>query len=142
MYQEICSGCPCLYHNLSYNGAKCYQRLFDAGIDAISRQAYSVGGEKGSVYKISIAFICMQVIIAFCVVRIPFLSLSSTHFFYSSIFSEKFLLHLLSSRFISVQGPTYGKRDRCNFGLFFLSVLAALAREIIKTIEDNDGIKR
>lgn len=129
---------------------------FDAGIDAINRPERPIPSgrlKKGSVYKISMVLFACGIIVAFFIGsnRIPFFIAiinSLLLFLYAFLLKRKVFVgnfsvaYLTGSTFL-FGGAAYGlKGIYATSVLFFLSMLATLAREIVKTIEDIDGDKR
>ncbi len=129
---------------------------FDAGIDAINRPERPIPSgrlKKGSVYKISIALFACGIIVAFFIgsTRIPFLIAiinSLLLFLYAFSLKRKVFVGNLSVAYLTGStflfgGAAYGlKGIDATLVLFFLSMLATLAREIVKTIEDIEGDKK
>jgi geranylgeranylglycerol-phosphate geranylgeranyltransferase len=129
---------------------------FDAGIDAINRPERPIPSgrlKKGSVYKISIALFACGITVAFFIgsTHIPFFIAiinSLLLFLYAFSFKRKVFVgnfsvaYLTGSTFL-FGGAAYGlKGIEATSVLFFLSMLATLAREIVKTIEDIEGDKK
>jgi geranylgeranylglycerol-phosphate geranylgeranyltransferase len=129
---------------------------FDVGIDAINRPERPIPSgrlKKESVYKISIALFACGIIVAFFIgsTRIPFfiaLVNSLLLFLYAFSLKRKVFVGNLSVAYLTGStflfgGAAYGlKGIEATSVLFCLSMLATLAREIVKTIEDIEGDKK
>ena len=123
---------------------------FDAGIDAVNRPDRPIPSgrlKKGSAYKFSILLFVCGVLTAYFIGIIPFLiALINSLLLYAYAFSLKrkvfvgnlIVSYLTGSTFL-FGGAAYGKGIEATYVLFFLSMLATLAREIVKAIEDMEG---
>ena len=124
---------------------------FDAGIDAVNRPDRPIPSgrlRKGYVYKFSIFLFAGGVIASYFIGSIPFfIALFNSFLLYLYAFSLKrkvfvgnlSVSYLTGSTFL-FGGAAYGfKGIEATSVLFFLSMLATLAREIVKAIEDMEG---
>ncbi len=124
---------------------------FDAGIDAVNRPDRPIPSgrlRKGSAYKFSIVLFACGILTAYFIGTAPFLiALFNSLLLYVYAFSLKrkvfvgnlSVSYLTGSTFL-FGGAAYGlKGIEATFVLFFLSMLATLAREIVKAIEDMEG---
>lgn len=129
---------------------------FDAGIDAINRPDRPIPSgrfKKEAVFKASVALFAAGIIIAYFIGRshVPFFIAafnSMLLFFYASFLKKKFFVGNISVSYLSGStflygGSAYGARGiEITLVLFFLSMLATLAREIAKSIEDIEGDRK
>jgi geranylgeranylglycerol-phosphate geranylgeranyltransferase len=126
---------------------------FDAGIDAVNRPDRPIPSGrlgKGSAYKFSIILFTCGLLTAYFIGTGPFLiALFNSFLLYIYAFSLKrkvfvgnlSVSYLTGSTFL-FGGAAYGfKGIEATLVLFFLSMLATLAREIVKAIEDMEGDK-
>ena len=124
---------------------------FDAGIDAVNRPDRPIPSRrlrKGSAYKFSIVLFACGIITAYSIGTVPFLiGLFNSLLLYVYAFSLKrkvfvgnlSVSYLTGSTFL-FGGAAYGLIGiKAILVLFFLSMLATLAREIVKVIEDMEG---
>src|SRR3989304_8477326 len=128
---------------------------FDAAIDAINRPGRPIPSgkiRKESALRVSIALFASGTIIAYFIGQslIPFsiaVFNSFLLFFYAYSLKKKVFVGNLSVAYLTGStflfgGSAYGLTGvQVIFVLFFLSMLATLAREIVKTIEDIEGDK-
>ncbi|MFH1323220.1 MAG: geranylgeranylglycerol-phosphate geranylgeranyltransferase, partial [Methanobacteriota archaeon] len=127
---------------------------FDAGIDAVNRPDRPIPSgrlKKGYVYKFSIFLFAGGVIASYFIGSIPFfIALFNSFLLYLYAFSLKrkvfvgnlSVSYLTGSTFL-FGGAAYGlKGIEATWVLFFLSMLATLAREIVKAIEDMEGDRK
>lgn len=128
---------------------------FDAGIDAINRPDRPIPSgriSKNSAYRFSIALFAAGIMISYFIgsSHIPFLIAIINSFllyFYAYSLKRKVFVGNLSVSYLTGStflfgGAAYGgKGIEVTLILFFLSMLATLAREIVKTIEDIEGDK-
>jgi geranylgeranylglycerol-phosphate geranylgeranyltransferase len=129
---------------------------FDVGIDAINRPERPIPSgrlKKESVYKISIALFACGIIIASFIGSTPipfFIAIVNSLLLFLYAFSLKkrvfvgnlSVAYLTGSAFL-FGGAAYGLKGMdATSVLFCLSMLATLAREIVKTIEDIEGDKK
>ncbi len=126
---------------------------FDAAIDAINRPDRPIPSgriKKESVFKTSIALFISGIIIAYFIGQslIPFFIAifnSLLLFFYAYSLKRKVFVGNLSVAYLTGStflfgGAAYGQKGiEITFILFILSMLATLAREIVKAIEDIEG---
>ncbi len=127
---------------------------FDAAIDAVNRPDRPIPSgrfKKKSAFTVSIALFGAGIITAYFIGSIPFFIAvfnSLLLFFYASILKRKVFLGNLSVAYLTGStflfgGAAYGPEGLdVTLILFFLSVLATLAREIIKAIEDMEGDRK
>jgi geranylgeranylglycerol-phosphate geranylgeranyltransferase len=124
---------------------------FDAGIDAVNRPDRPIPSgrlRKGYAYKFSIFLFACGIFTAYLIGTAPFLIAlinSLLLYFYAFSFKRKVFVgnlivsYLTGSTFL-FGGAAYGlKGIIATSVLFFLSMLATLAREIVKAIEDMKG---
>jgi len=128
---------------------------FDANIDAINRPDRPIPSgriSRRSAYNFSIGLFALGIIVSFFIgsTHIPFFIAifnSLLLYFYASSLKRKVLVGNLSVSYLTGStflfgGAAYGgKGIQVTLILFFLSMLATLAREIVKTIEDIEGDK-
>jgi len=129
---------------------------FDAGIDAINRPDRPIPSgrvKKADAFRVSIALFAAGLIISSLIrsSAIPFfISVFNSFllYFYAHSLKRKVFVGNLSVSYLSGStflfgGAAYGgKGIEVTFVLFLLSMIATLAREIVKTIEDQEGDKR
>ena len=129
---------------------------FDAAIDAVNRPGRPIPSgrlKKDTAFIFSIALFGAGVLISFFIgeTRIPFLIAvfnSVLLFFYASFLKRKVFLGNLSVAYLTGStflfgGAAYGQDGlKVTLVLFVLSMLATLAREIVKTIEDMEGDRK
>lgn len=129
---------------------------FDAGIDAINRPDRPIPSgrvTKEAAFRVSIALFIAGIIISYFIgsSRITFFIAVFNSFllyFYAHSLKRKVFVgnssvsYLSGSTFLFGGAAYGGKGIEIIFVLFFLSMLATLAREIVKTIEDIEGDKR
>ncbi len=127
---------------------------FDAGIDAVNRPDRPIPSgriRKETVYTFSFALFACGIITAYFIGAFPvFIALFNSLLLYFYAFSLKrkvfvgnlSVSYLTGSTFI-FGGAAYGvKGIETTYVLFFLSMLATLAREIVKAIEDMEGDRK
>ena len=127
---------------------------FDAGIDAVNRPDRPIPSgrlKKESAYKFSIILFACGIVAAYFIGTAPFLiALFNSLLLYVYAFSLKrkvfvgnlSVSYLTGSTFL-FGGAAYGlKGIEATSVLFFLSMLATLAREIVKAIEDMEGDRK
>jgi geranylgeranylglycerol-phosphate geranylgeranyltransferase len=128
---------------------------FDASIDAINRPERPIPSgriSKRAVYNFSIGLFAFGIIVSFFIsfTHTPFFIAIFNSFllyFYASSLKRKVFVGNLSVSYLTGStflfgGAAYGgKGIQVTLILFFLSMLATLAREIVKTIEDIEGDK-
>lgn len=126
---------------------------FDAGIDAVNRPDRPIPSgriTKSSAYKFSLTLFAAGIIISFFIGSsiIPFLIAIFNSFllyFYAFSLKRKVFVGNLSVSYLTGStflfgGAAYGgKGIEITLILFFLSMLATFAREIVKTVEDIEG---
>jgi len=123
---------------------------FDAGIDAVNRPDRPIPSgrlKKGSAYKFSIVLFSCGILIAYFIGTAPFIIAlfnSLLLYFYAFSLKRKVFVGNLSVSYLTGStflfgGAAYGKGIEATYFLFFLSMLATLAREIVKAIEDMEG---
>lgn len=126
---------------------------FDVRIDSINRPDRPIPSgriSKKSAFRFSILLFAAGIIISYFIGsnRIPFITAVFNSFLlylYASFLKRKVLLGNLSVSYLAGSaflfgGAAYGgKGIQVTIILFFLSMLATLAREIVKTIEDIEG---
>ncbi len=124
---------------------------FDSGIDAVNRPDRPIPSgrlTKGSAYKFSIALFASGILMAYFIASVPFfiaLFNSLLLYFYAFFLKRKVFVGNLSVSYLTGStfifgGAAYGiKGIEATYVLFILSMLATLAREIVKAIEDMDG---
>lgn len=129
---------------------------FDAGIDAINRPDRPIPSgriSKNSAFRFSIALFAAGIIISYFIGSnsIPFLIAVFNSFllyFYASYLKRRVFVGNLSVSYLTGStflfgGAAYGgKGIQLTLILFFLSMLATFAREIVKTIEDIEGDRK
>jgi geranylgeranylglycerol-phosphate geranylgeranyltransferase len=127
---------------------------FDAGIDAINRPDRPIPSgriTKESAYTFSIALFSAGVIISYFIGTIPFFIAAFNSlllYFYAFSLKRKVFVGNLSVAYLTGStflfgGAAFGEKGiRITLVLFFLSMLATLAREIVKAIEDIDGDRK
>ena len=129
---------------------------FDANIDAINRPDRPIPSGRISTrtaYNFSIGLFALGIIISFFIgsTIIPFLIAILNSFllyFYASSLKRKVFVGNLSVSYLTGStflfgGAAYGgKGIQVTLILFFLSMLATFAREIVKTIEDIEGDRK
>jgi len=129
---------------------------FDAGIDAINRPDRPIpsGRISGiSAFRFSIILFAAGVVISYFIGsdRIPFLIATFNSFLlylYAAFLKRRAFIGNLSVSYLTGStflfgGAAYGgKGIQVTLILFFLSMLATLAREIVKTIEDMEGDRK
>ncbi len=127
---------------------------FDADIDAINRPDRPIPSGKitrESAYTFSIALFAASVVVSYIIGTFPFFIAcfnSLLLYFYASSLKRKVFVGNLSVAYLTGStflfgGAAFGKRGiEITFVLFFLSMLATLAREIVKAIEDVDGDRK
>ena len=129
---------------------------FDAGIDAINRPDRPIPSgriRKDSAFIFSIVLFAASIIISYFVgsSRIPFLIAifnSLLLYFYAFSLKRKVFVGNLSVSYLSGStflfgGAAFGIEGiRFTLVLFFLSMLASLARELVKSIEDMEGDRK
>ncbi|MBU4372971.1 MAG: geranylgeranylglycerol-phosphate geranylgeranyltransferase [Euryarchaeota archaeon] len=129
---------------------------FDAGIDAVNRPFRPIPSgrvRKESAFVFSIALFAASIIISYFVgsSRIPFFIAvfnSLLLYFYAFSLKRKVFVGNLSVSYLSGStflfgGAAFGIEGiRFTLVLFFLSVLASLARELVKSIEDMEGDRK
>jgi len=124
---------------------------FDAGIDAVNRPDRPIPSgrlKKEAAYRFSIILFAGGVLAAYFIGSIPFfIAIFNSFLLYLYAFSLKrkvfvgnlSVSYLTGSTFL-FGGAAYGlKGIEATSVLFFLSLLATLAREIVKAIEDMEG---
>jgi geranylgeranylglycerol-phosphate geranylgeranyltransferase len=127
---------------------------FDAGIDAVNRPERPIPSgrlRKGFAYKFSIFLFAGGILASYFIGAIPFfIALFNSFLLYLYAFSLKrkvfvgnlSVSYLTGSTFL-FGGAAYGlKGIEATSVLFFLSMLATLAREIVKAIEDMEGDRK
>jgi len=127
---------------------------FDAGIDAVNRPHRPIPSgrlRKGSAYKFSFLLFACGILTAYFIGTAPFLiALFNSFLLYLYAFSLKrkvfvgnlSVSYLTGSTFL-FGGAAYGfKGIEATSVLFLLSMLATLAREIVKAIEDMEGDRK
>ncbi len=127
---------------------------FDAGIDAVNRPDRPIPSgrlKKGSAYNLSIILFTCGIFTAYFIGAVPFfIALFNSFLLYFYAFSLKRKVfvgnlgvsYLTGSTFL-FGGAAYGiKGIEATSVLFFLSMLATLAREIVKAIEDMEGDRK
>lgn len=128
---------------------------FDANIDAINRPDRPIPSGRISrryAYDFSIVLFAFGIIVSFFIgsTKTPFLIAIFNSFllyFYASSLKRRIFVGNLSVSYLTGStflfgGAAYGgKGIQVTLLLFFLSMLATLAREIVKTIEDIEGDK-
>lgn len=124
---------------------------FDAGIDAVNRPDRPIPSgrlRKGYAYKFSIFLFACGIFTAYFIGTAPFLIALINSFllyFYAFSFKRKVFVGNLSVSYLTGStflfgGAAYGlKGIVATSVLFFLSMFATLAREIVKAIEDMKG---
>jgi geranylgeranylglycerol-phosphate geranylgeranyltransferase len=126
---------------------------FDAGIDAVNRPDRPIpsGRITGNLaFRFSIVLFATGIIISYFIGsnHIPFFIAAFNSFLlysYASYLKRKILVGNLSVSYLTGStflfgGAAYGgKGVQVTVILFFLSMLATFAREIVKTIEDTEG---
>ncbi|GFO97526.1 prenyltransferase [groundwater metagenome] len=124
---------------------------FDAGIDAVNRPDRPIPSgrlRKESAYKFSIVLFAGGILAAYFIGSIPFfiaLFNSLLLYVYAYSLKRKVFVGNLSVSYLSGStflfgGAAYGMKGiEATYVLFFLSMLATLAREIVKAIEDMEG---
>ena len=123
---------------------------FDAGIDAMNRPDRPIPSgrlKKGSAYKFSIFLFACGILTAYFIGTAPFIIAlfnSLLLYFYAFSLKRKVFVGNLSVSYLTGStflfgGAAYGKGIEATYVLFFLSMLATLAREIVKAIEDMEG---
>jgi len=129
---------------------------FDAGIDAINRPDRPIPSGRvriESAFIFSIVLFAASIIISYFVgsSRIPFLIAifnSLLLYFYAFSLKRKVFVGNLSVSYLSGStflfgGAAFGIEGiRFTLVLFFLSMLATLARELVKSIEDMEGDRK
>lgn len=129
---------------------------FDAGIDAINRPDRPIPSgriTKNSAFRFSIVLFAAGIIISYFIGsdHIPFFIAAFNSvllYFYASYLKRKaftgnFSVSYLTGSTFLFGGAAYGgKGIQVTLILFFLSMLATFAREIVKTIEDIDGDRK
>jgi len=129
---------------------------FDANIDAVNRPDRPIPSgriTKNSAFRFSILLFAAGIIISSFIGsdRIPFLIAVFNSFllyFYASFLKRKVFIGNLSVSYLTGStflfgGAAYGgKGIQVTIVLFFLSMLATFAREIVKTIEDMEGDRK
>ncbi len=127
---------------------------FDAGIDAINRPDRPIPSgkiTKESAYKFSIVLFAAGIIISCFIGTIPFFIAvlnSLLLYFYAFSLKRKVFVGNLSVAYLTGStflfgGAAFGEKGiGITLVLFFLSMLATLAREIVKAIEDIDGDRK
>ncbi|MDO8726415.1 MAG: geranylgeranylglycerol-phosphate geranylgeranyltransferase [Candidatus Methanoperedens sp.] len=126
---------------------------FDAGIDAVNRPDRPIPSgrlKKGSAYKLSILLFASGILTAYFIGTAPFIIASFNSlllYFYAFSLKRKVFVGNLSVSYLTGStflfgGAAYGKGIEATYVLFFLSMLATLAREIVKAIEDIEGDKK
>lgn len=129
---------------------------FDAGIDAINRPDRPIPSgriRKDSAFILSIALFAASIIISYFIGSslIPFFIAvfnSLLLYFYAFSLKRKVFVGNLSVSYLSGStflfgGAAYGIEGiRFTLVLFFLSMLATLARELVKSIEDMEGDRK
>lgn len=127
---------------------------FDAGIDAINRPDRPIPSgriTKESAYTFSIALFAAGVIISYFIGTIPFFIAAFNSlllYFYAFSLKRKVFVGNLSVAYLTGStllfgGAAFGEKGiEITLVLFFLSMLATLAREIVKAIEDVEGDRK
>lgn len=129
---------------------------FDAGIDAINRPLRPIPSgriTKNSAFRFSITLFAAGVIISWFIgsSKLPFFIAILNSFilyFYASSLKRKVVVGNLSVSYLTGStflfgGAAYGgKGIQVTVILFFLSMLATFAREVVKTIEDMEGDRK
>src|SRR3990172_6212163 len=129
---------------------------FDAAIDAVNRPGRPIPSgriRKESVLRVSIVLFASGIMIAYFIGQslIPFsiaVFNSFLLFFYAYSLKKKVFVGNLSVAYLTGStflfgGSAYGLTGvQVIFVLFFLSMLATLAREIVKAIEDIEGDRK
>ncbi len=126
---------------------------FDAGIDAVNRPDRPIPSgrlKKGSAYKFSISLFACGILTAYFIGIIPVLIAlfnSLLLYFYAFSLKKKVFVGNLSVSYLTGStflfgGAAYSKGIESILVLFFLSMLATLAREIVKAIEDMEGDRK
>jgi geranylgeranylglycerol-phosphate geranylgeranyltransferase len=124
---------------------------FDAGIDAVNRPDRPIPSgrlRKGSAYTFSMVLFGCGIAVSYFIGTAPFLMALFNSFllyFYAFSLKRKVFVGNLSVSYLTGStflfgGAAYGlKGIEATSFLFFLSMLATLAREIVKAIEDMEG---
>lgn len=127
---------------------------FDAEIDRINRPHRPIPSgrlKKGSAYKFSIALFALGIAVSYSISPIPFFIAvfnSLLLYFYALSLKRRVFIGNLSVSYLSGStflfgGSAYGYEGiRFTLVLFLLSMLATLAREIVKSIEDMEGDRK
>jgi len=129
---------------------------FDAGIDAINRPGRPIPSgriTRNCAFRFSIVLFAAGIIISYFIGTnlIPFLIAvfnSILLYLYASYLKKKVLVgnlgvsYLTGSTFLFGGAAYGGKGIQVTLILFFLSMLATFAREIVKTIEDIEGDRK
>ncbi len=129
---------------------------FDAAIDAINRPDRPIPSgkiTKESAYTFSIVLFAAGIIVSYFIgtSRFPFFIAAFNSlllYFYAFSLKRKVFVGNLSVAYLTGStflfgGAAFGEKGiRITLVLFFLSVLATLAREIVKAIEDIDGDRK
>ena len=129
---------------------------FDAGIDAINRPDRPIPSGRittNSAFRFSIVLFAAGIIISYFIGsdHIPFFIAAFNSvllYFYASYLKRKVFVgnfsvsYLTGSTFLFGGAAYGGKGIQVTLILFFLSMLATFAREIVKTIEDIDGDRK
>lgn len=124
---------------------------FDAGIDAVNRPDRSIPSgrlRKETAYTFSIILFAGGIITAYFIGIVPFFIAffnSLLLYFYAFSLKRKVFVGNLSVSYLTGSTFIFGgaaydvKGIEATWVLFFLSMLATLAREIVKSIEDMEG---
>ncbi|MCX9010151.1 MAG: geranylgeranylglycerol-phosphate geranylgeranyltransferase [Candidatus Methanoperedens sp.] len=129
---------------------------FDAAIDTINRPERPIPSgriKRETAFRASIALFAAGIIVAYFTGKtlIPFFIAvfnSLLLFFYAFSLKRKVFIGNLTIAYLTGStflygGAAYGQDGvRITLVLFFLSILAALAREIVKTVEDMEGDRK
>ncbi len=127
---------------------------FDAGIDAVNRPDRPIPSgrlSKKTALSFSIALFACGIIVAYFIGAVPFfiaLFNSLLLYLYAFSFKRKVFVGNLSVSYLTGStfifgGAAYGTKGiEATYVLFFLSMLATLAREIVKAIEDIEGDRK
>jgi len=129
---------------------------FDANIDAINRPDRPIPSgriSRKSAYNYSIGLFALGIIVSFFIGETNtsfFIAIFNSFllYFYASSLKRKVFVGNLSVSYLTGStflfgGAAYGgKGIQMTLILFFLSMLATFAREIVKTIEDIEGDKK
>lgn len=137
-------------------GGNAVNDYFDAAIDAINRPERPIPSgriKRENAFSTAMALFAAGIIVAYFTGKtlIPFFIAvfnSLLLFFYASSLKRKVFIGNMSIAYLTGStflfgGAAYGQEGlRITLVLFFLSMLATLAREIVKAIEDMEGDRR